>query len=93
MEPNALLLCLAKDVYVTRQPTRRTTAPSTLASTPGFASRVGFMGATLFFKQLAQPCTGAANQAGRDNLSRVNRGLMPGSSKAAREFNARRDPT
>ena len=52
----------------------------------------GFYGSDVF-KQLAQPCTGAANQAGRDNLSRVNRGLMPGSSKAAREFNARRDPT
>ena len=51
----------------------------------------GFYGSDVF-KQLAQPCTGAANQAGRDNLSRVNRGLMPGSSKAAREFNARRDP-
>ena len=50
----------------------------------------GFYGSDVF-KQLAQPCTGAANQAGRDNPSRVDRGLMPGSSKAAREFNARRD--
>ena len=45
MELNALLLYLAKDVCVTRQPTRRTTAPSTLALAPGFVSRVGFMGA------------------------------------------------
>ena len=51
----------------------------------------GFYGSDVF-KQLAQPCSGAANQAGRDNLSRVDRGLMPGSSKAAREFNARRNP-
>ena len=47
----------------------------------------GFYGSDVF-KQLAQPCTGAANHAGY-----VNRGLMPGSSKAAHEFNARRDPT
>ena len=91
MELNALLLCLAKDVYVTRQPTRRTTAPSILTCAPGSVSRAGFYGSDVF-KQLAQPCTGAANQARRDNLSRVDRGLMPGSSKAAREFNARRDP-
>ena len=51
----------------------------------------GFYGSDVF-KQLAQPCTGTANQAGRDNLSRVGRGLMPGSSKATREFNARRHP-
>ena len=50
----------------------------------------GFYGNDLF-KQLARPCTGIANQAGRDNLSRVHRGLMPGSSKAARDFNARRN--
>ena len=42
----------------------------------------GFNGSDVV-KQLAQPCSGAANQAGRDNLSRVDRGLMPGSSKAA----------
>ena len=35
---------VSKDVCVTRQPTRRTTAPSILALTPGFASRAGFMG-------------------------------------------------
>ena len=51
----------------------------------------GFYGSDVF-KLIAQPCTGAANQAGRDNLSRVDRGLMPGSSKAARDFNARRNP-
>ena len=49
----------------------------------------GFYGSDLL-KQLAQPCTGVSNQAGRDKLSHVSRGLMPGSSRAAREFNARR---
>ena len=39
--------------------------------------------------RLRHQCTGFANQAGRDNLSRVHRGMMPGS---ARDFNARRDP-
>ena len=38
------------------------------------------------FKQLAQPCSGVPNQAGRDNLSLVDRGFMLGFSRAAREF-------
>ena len=55
-----------------------------------FCLTCGFYGIDVY-KSLAHPCSGTPNQAGGDNLSRVRRCLMSGSSRAARENNARQE--
>ena len=42
------------------------------------------------FRHLAKPCQLFRDRTGEQNLSRIKRGLMPGDSRKAREFNASR---
>ena len=36
---------------------------------------------------LAKPCAGQANKAGRENLARISKGLMPGDTQEAHTHN------
>ena len=55
-----------------------------------FCSRCGSMG-RCHLRHLAKPCRQVLNQAGAQNLSRLSKGLMPGTSKRANTFNQRKE--